>query len=257
MRAVFVAIAALCSCAVFAAQCAFPEFIPCSFSMLLSSKIYNTQKELVATSTDKVIRDNSADAWRWESDFSGITGVLDPQKWIIIWRPDLGVSYHDLGEKCLKNNGRPKMCPRPYDWICEKTDGLTWFRQKSTWEGLNAFNWYAHFYVNEYGVPKTEMTANVHVLEDGTVVLINGTAKNTLVDLTYVMEVQYYEHNQEFRPTYFIPSAHCTNGSAIGALPESTEAFQKQCYGSEGSLASRVVLSWAVILMLLVAVVMF
>ena len=106
------------------------------------------------------------------------------------------------------------------------------------------------------------VSVQVHILEDGTLVLINGTAKSDTygLDLKYSMEVDYYEHNEEFRSAYFIPSPHCIpQGGSIDPVPNSSLAFQNMCYGSDGphSVASRSVFSWALVLLLLVALMLF
>jgi len=249
MRAIVLAVALAALCSFVASQEDLPEFFPCSFSVSFNSEITNLQGEIVATSIDRLIRDGEQDLWRWESDFTGLPGVLDPQQWIVIWRPDMNVSYHDLGEKCIKNNGRKTMAPLPYDWVLEKTGGMTWFRNVGTWEGAPCYIYHTTFVVKEY---QTTMTADVHILKSGALVLVNGTAKSDKygLDLKYSMDVQYYDHNQEFLPTYFIPAGHCTNGTPIPAPSPSSAEFQKQCYGNFGAHA---VASWAMVVLLLVA----
>lgn len=137
-----------------------PEFIPCSFDLRLVSEIKNLQGEVVASSVDRVMRDGDLDVWRWDSDFTGLNGTLDEQQWIVIWRPDLGNAYHDFGEKCVKNDGRPSMTPRPYQWLLEKTTSkaVSWFRNLGSYEGVPAYIYHTTFEVKEY---KTVMTVNV------------------------------------------------------------------------------------------------
>jgi len=257
MRAVFVAAALVFLCSFVAAQDDLPDFVPCSFSVQFSTNVYGPEGDVVAKSTDRIIRDNEVDAWRWDSDFTGIF-PLEPQQFIIIWRPDNQTSYHDFGSKCKINDGRESMVPLPYDWLQEATGGMFWIREKASWDGLPCSIHHTSFTVLEY---ETDMTMNVHVLDDGTLVLINGTAKSDKygLDLRYSMEVDYFEHNEEFSPVYFIPSPHCTGGKAIDAPPKSSSDFQKRCYGADGShsVASRSVFSWAVVLMLLVAAMLF
>jgi len=253
MRALFVGIAVAFLCAFAMADDDLPEFIPCSFSFQLKTVVKNLDGETVATSTDRVIRDNG-DMWRWDNDFTGIPGIMDEQKWIIIWRPDLNATFHDYGEKCKKNDGcGGGMCPLPYDWIIQKTGPVNWFRNIGTWEGLPSYIYHSMFYVKEFG---TTMTVNVHILQKNeALVLINGTIKSDSgMDLVYDMGVEYYDHKQEFRSAYFIPSAHCSEDPIPAPAAPSAE-FEKACYGaeSEGANANAVASLALVLLLLIVA----
>jgi len=258
MRAFF---ALVCVAALFAFASAdddtLPDFVPCSFTVVFNSEIMNPDNEVVATSKDRIMRDNDLDLWRWDSDFTGLLGVLEPQKWTVIWRPDIGengTSYHDYGEKCLKNNGRPQMAPRMYQWLYEKTYGMNWFRNIGTFDGLPCFIYHSKFVVKQY---QTTMTADIHVLQkNGALLHINGTATSDKygLDLHYTMDVEFFEQHEEVRPTYFIPSAHCTDNTPISAPAAPSEDFEKSCYGlADSSLAVRTIVSWAAVLLALVA----
>jgi len=258
MRSLFVAVALALLCSFATAQEDLPEFVPCSLNVLFHSTVLNRQGEVVASSVDRVIRDNEHDIWRWDSDFTGLPGVLDPQKWIIVWRPDLNASYLDLGEKCVKGDGgHLNMLPLPYDWLLEKTYGITWFRNIGNYEGLPCYIYHAKFFVVDV---ETTMTTDIYVLQnDGSLLLINGTAQSDKfgLDLIYAMEVQYYDQHQEVRPTYFIPAAHCTDGVPVPAPPASSDAFVKSCYGEDSSMGVRAVASWVAVVLLLVSVLFF
>jgi len=261
MRSFVVIAAAVALLACFAAgqDDDLPEFIPCSFDLRLVSEIKNLQGEVVASSVDRVMRDGDLDVWRWDSDFTGLNGTLDEQQWIVIWRPDLGNAYHDLGDKCIKNDGRPTMTPRPYQWLLEKTasKAVSWFRNLGSYEGVPAYIYHTTFEVKEY---KTMMTVNVYVLrQTGAIVLVNGTAKSDeyLLDLTYTMEVDFFDFKNPIRPSYFIPTAYCTDGKAVRAPPLPSEEFQKTCYGLESSIAARSVASFVAVLLLSLVVLFF
>jgi len=253
----FVGLAVLCSFAV-AEEIPTPDFVPCSFTAQFSTKLYNPQEEVVASSTDRLMRDSDLELWRWDSDFTGLAPVLEPQKWIIIWRPDNSTSYHDKGDVCVKNNGRKEMAPFPYQWLYEKTYGINWFKNSGTYEGLPCDIYHSKFVVQQY---KTTMTADIYILQkNGGLVLINGTAvsKDYGLNLHYTMNVDYFEQRHEIRPSYFIPSAHCTGGVPMSAPRAASEDFVKSCYDyGESSMGVQVAASWiAVLVAALVAILM-
>jgi len=145
------------------------------------------------------------------------------------------------------------MAPLMYQWFVEKTYGINWFRNNGVYDGAPCDIYHSTFVVKQYA---TTMTADVYLLQsNGALVYINGTAKSDKygLDLHYFMEVDYYEQHMEVRPTYFIPSAHCTGGVPISAPPASSEAFDKMCYGGESSMGIRAVVSWISILVALAA----
>jgi len=252
MRAIFVGLALLCCFAAAADDTPdTPDFVPCSFTVLFNSEVYNTEGTLVASSKDRIIRDGDLDFWRWDSDFTGVPGIIDAQKWIVIWRPDLNASYHDYGNKCVKNNGRKEMAPRLYQWLYEKTNGINWFTNIGTYDGLPCNIYYSHFYVNQY---KTTMTVEIYTLQsNGALLLINGTAKNDKIDLRFDMDVEFFEQHEEVLPIYFMPAAQCSD-TPIPAAPAPSDDFDKKCYHFGGnSMGARSVVSWVAVLLALVA----
>jgi len=224
-----------------------PEFIPCSFHVEMRTRVMNPDREIVATSVDHVYYDHD-NLWRWDSDFSGVAPVLDPQQWIIIWRPDMGVCYHDYGDRCLLNNGASTMTPLPYDWIQRGTGGLDWFLLQGEWEGMPVDIWHSTFVVLKYDVT---FEANVYVLkEDKSVVLVKGSGYNSKLNLTYTMDAVTFEHNVPLDPTVFIPSARCTNGTVIKTPDGASADFKKTCYAGAAAFGPAL---WATLLLLLVA----
>jgi len=214
----------------------------------------NPDREIIATSVDHFYYDHD-DLWRWDSDFSGLIPLLDPQTFTVIWRPDLKVSYHDYGDHCVLNDGRSEMAPLPYDWFLSKTKGVTWFWMTGVWEGMPVDIFHANFVVNKYN---TAVTADVYILQDDhTLVLVNGTAKNDQIDLTYIMDCVEYEHMVPITPSsLFIPSARCTNGTVIKVPDDASDGFKRECYDTQ-SAASIAVASWASLLMLLLLAIIF
>lgn len=225
-----------------------PEFVPCSFHAEFHTRILNEDKEVIAKSIDHVYYDNE-NYWRWDSDFTGVEPLVEPHQWTIIWRPDMGHSYHDYGSYCLMDDGRQEGPPPPYDWLERNTNGIAWFRMIGKWEGLPVFIQHSKFTVNKF---RAEATVDAYMLqEDSSLVLINGTAKNDLVDLTFHMDTVAYEHNVQIDPRLFIPAAHCANGTGPFTVPpDPTADFRRKCYEGAGSYA---VMSWVALLLLLVS----
>jgi len=257
MRTVFavVGLALLCCFAVAEDSPDTPDFVPCSFTVQFYTEVTNTDGEVVASSRDRFIRDGDNDLWRWDSDFTSNLPIIESQKWIVIWRPDLNVSYHDYGDKCVKNNGRSTMAPRVYQWLWEKTNGINWFTNVGTYDGLPCYIYYSHFVVKQY---KTTMTCEIYTLKsNGALLLINGTAKSDSLDLRYNMDVEFFEQHEEVLPTYFMPAAHCSE-TPIAAPPAPTAEFDKTCYGIVGgsSMGVRAVVSWVAVLLAIVAMIM-
>jgi len=239
-----------------------PDFVPCSFSVRFKTYVYGPEGDVVANSTDRFMRDNQNDLWRWDSDFSGFIPFLDPQQTIIIWRPDLSTSYHDYGDRCIKNDGMPTMFPLPFDYLYQKTSGMDWFQFTDTWEGLPSYVYRSTFLVPKFNI--TVVADIITLQSNGALVIIKGTAKSVEygLDLTYAMEVEYFEQHQEILPLYFIPSPHCNNGNPIPSPPPSTQTFDKECYGLAGSSGSnagfRSGASYSMVLaLLLVALLLF
>jgi len=257
MRALFVSIGITILFSMVLAQPDLPDFVPCSFSVSFKSNIFGPEGDVLASSTDRFIRDNENDLWRWDSDFTGMAPLVDPQQFIIIWRSDLNTSYHDYGDKCLKNDGHAEMAPLPYDWLLSKTYGMSWFRHVNTWEGLPSYTYHATFHIVSYN---GTMDVEIHTLQsNGALVFINGTAKSEEhgIDVSYAMQVESFEQHQEVLPIYFIPSAHCNDGVPVPAPPAPTPSFEKECYGWRDSASSagfRTVASWSMVLVLLLVV---
>jgi len=226
-----------------------PEFIPCSFHAEFHTRVMNTDREIIATSVDQFYYDHD-DLWRWDSDFNGIPPLIDPQQWVIIWRPDLTTAFHDFGDKCILNYAGKPMTPLPYDWFVAHTSGVNWFKLTGTWEDMPVFIYHTTFYVERF---KVTFTADIFILqEDDSLVLINGTAKGNGLDVTYTMDAVVYEHRTHLSPNLFIPSARCSYGQVIPAPSEPSDEFQKQCYVKDA--ASRVSAFGAALLMVLLAV---
>jgi len=228
-----------------------PEFCPCSFHGEFHTRVLNQDRQVIATSRDHIYFDNEQ-YWRWDSDFSGVPGVIEAHQWIITWRPDMGCTFHDYGDKCLKNDDRPEPPPAPYEWLLRNTNGISWFRLTGTWEDMPVYIYHATFTINNRF--SANVTTDVYVLQDDlSLVLVNGTVKSSklLLDLTYHMDTVAYEHNVQIQPNFFIPSAICANGTIFSAPPEPSEDFKNSCYESAGSVA---LASWVALLLLLVAV---
>jgi len=245
MRSVVLVAVLLTLCVVLKAD--LPEFVPCAFHAQFLTRVLNPDREVVATSRDDVYYDHD-DLWRWDSSFSGVIGVIDPQDWTIIWRPDLKTCYHDLGDKCVLNDGGgSKMTPLPYDWFLRGTKGVSWFKLSGVYEGMPVDIYHATAYVTKYGIT---VTINVHILtQDQALVLVNGTAKNDQVDLTYTMDTVIYEQKSGTAANLFIPSARCTNGTVISAPKAASDSFVKQCYRTAS--ASHATVCWVALLLAL------
>jgi len=246
----FVAIGLLC---VFVADAAvLPEFVPCSFHVMFQSRVLNPSREVIATSTDHVYFDGEQ-YWRWDSDFTGVPPILDAQYWSIIWRPDLDTSFHDLGDKCILNDGDQHMAPPPYDWFLRATSNVKWIKEPSaTWEGMPVDIYSTKFIINR---AEALCSVNVFILqEDQTLMFLNGTGHtDSGVDVTFHMDAVEYEHGVALNRALFIPSARCTNGTIISAPAEPSEKFKKSCYVVPDA-GSRAGAFWTTILVLLFAV---
>jgi len=269
MRSLFVVVLALL-CVISLAE--FPDFVPCSFDLHLTTEVKNKDGDILMTSIDRIMRDSNIDLWRWDSDFSGneVFGV-NASKWIIIWRPDMETSYHDYGSECVLNDGRDKMVPPPFDWLLENVEGgdILWFWHSDTYEGVKCHKYEAKFVVKDPyggdfgGLGPIELQLFFYIVKDtGAIVKVEGSLKTVRVsdihDITINMNVDFFESNIELRPAYFIPSPHCTGGQPISAPPKTSEEFANTCYGAESSSAgSRAIASLAAVLLLLILALLF
>lgn len=250
MRAFFVVALTIAAFGAIAAatEAELPEFVACSFHGEFHTRVLNEQREVVSTSKDHLYFDGGQ-YWRWDSDFSGVEGVMEPHQWIIIWRPDLEATYHDYGTICKKNDDRAQPPPPPYQWLLRNTNGISWFRIPGTWEGMDVYIYHSTFTVNKYSAL---VTSDFYFLkEDDSLVLVNGTVKSEslFLDLTYHMDAISYEHNVPFPTTTFLPAAHCSP-EPLSAPAEPSADFKKKCYASA---ATPVVASWFALLLLVVA----
>jgi len=234
-----------------------PDFFPCSFHGEFHTRVMNKKREVVATSIDQVYHDNG-DYWRWDSNFKNDFGLIPSHDWIIIWRPDVHMAYHDLGAECILNDGDASMTPLPYDWFLLNTNGISWFALPGTWEGMPVYIYHSKYFAKDYAAT---CVTDIYVLKDDeSWVLINGTLQTDdgLIDLTFSMDVISFEHNTPLKTSLFIPSPHCPNATLAKKAPaDPSSDFKKSCYKSRTSAGSSVVSSLATVLLFLLASLLF
>jgi len=201
------------------------DFMPCSFQVTTLTKVYSGGTE-IASSEDALYRDHD-NLWRWESDFSGLSGLFDAHSWVVVWRPDYASSFHHdmISGKCLKNNGGKYMYPYPPEWITSKVDTISWTQSDVTYNGKSAVMYTA----NGKNIHSNfEVVANLIASKDGfNFYGANGTVKSALIDLEFQMEVNQYVAYKPLASKLFQPSEPCTE---VTIPAEPTKDFARLCY---------------------------
>jgi len=209
------------------------DFMPCSFQFTTLTHVYSGGTQ-IATSEDAVYRDHD-NLWRWESEFSGLSGLFDPHVWVIVWRPDNGASYHHqlLTGTCLKNNGASKMYPYPYEWVESKTDGIEWTMDDCIFDDQPAYKYTAKAKSTRY---KFVAEANLFAYKkNGQFVFGNGTLQSNMIDLELRIDVEQYVTRTPLPPKLFQTSKPCPETSAPA---DPSKDFARLCYRSSTSSSS-------------------
>jgi len=200
------------------------DFMPCSFQVTTFTHIYSGGVE-IATSEDALYRDHD-NLWRWESDFSGLSGLFDPHMWVIIWRPEFDASYHHqmLTGTCSKNNGGEHMYPYPVEWISGKCDHLTWSQSDIVFNGKPAIMYTAKGKSTQY---QFEIVSNLISSKNGEFLSGNGTVKSMMIDVDYVMDVNQFIPYKPLASKLFQPTEPCPE---VDVPKEASKDFVKLCY---------------------------
>jgi len=168
------------------------EFMPCSFQITTYTRILSGGS-LLGTSDDTVYRDHD-NLWRWDSDFTGVSGIFEAHVWSVIWRPDYNASYHQnmMSGACLKNNGGSTMYPYPYDWMLSKFDQLTWTKEECTYNDKPAYRYNAKGKSTRY---QFNVELDTYSLLTGEFLHANGTVESNMIDVEFETDVnQFVSH---------------------------------------------------------------
>jgi len=208
------------------------DFMPCAFQVTTYTHIYSGGAE-IATSEDALYRDHD-NLWRWESEFSGLSGLFDSHVWVVIWRPDYGASYHHhlLSGQCLKNNGAKQMYPYPYEWIASKMSSIEWSEDYVTFDDKPSVKYTVKGKSTQY---KFTLEANIFTYKTGEFVFANGTVQSNMIDVEFKVDVNQFVTNTPVAPKLFQTVKPCEE---VTLPADPSKDFSKLCYRHPTSSSS-------------------
>jgi len=207
------------------------DIMPCAFQITTYTRILSGGA-LLGTSDDTLYRDHN-DLWRWDSDFTGVTGLFDGHMWSIVWRPDLDSSYHSnlMTGKCLKNNGGSAMYPIPYKWVEQKTGPVDWTQEECVYNDKPAIKYTGKAKSTSY---QFTLETNIFTTKSGDFMYANGTVMSNMVDIVFTTELGQYIAYSPVPPKTFMPQdANFKDANKCEAVvypADPSKEFSQVCY---------------------------
>jgi len=209
------------------------DLMPCSFQITTFTRIYSGGAVL-GTSDDTLYRDHD-NLWRWDSDFTGVTGLFDGHMWSVVWRPDVQASYHSNLKTgvCLKNNGGSTMYPYPYDWVVQKTGKVDWTSEECIFQDKPAMKYTGKAKSSSY---QFTLETNIFTTKNGDFIFANGTVLSNMVDIVFTTEVGQYVAYNPIAPKIFLPvdrKEMKTPCETVIYPADPSKEFTQVCYNHE------------------------